>query len=156
MASDDPEPEIPLEKEEEDDTSSPKEEDHSITKPTASSGMTYREKALANGIKYTVTDVPPLPTALMLGVQHYLTMLGATVLIPLILCPAMGANGDQTAEVISSIFFVSGINTLVQTSIGDRCVRRLTLAWHSIKTLLFDSQNAVTHTQITHCARRFV
>ena len=122
MASDDPEPEIPLEKEEEDDTSSPKEEDHSITKPTASSGMTYREKALANGIKYTVTDVPPLPTALMLGVQHYLTMLGATVLIPLILCPAMGANGDQTAEVISSIFFVSGINTLIQTSIGDRCV----------------------------------
>ena len=47
---------------------------------------------------------------------------GATVLIPLILCPAMGANGDQTAEVISSIFFVSGISTLVQTSIGDRYV----------------------------------
>ena len=58
----------------------------------------------------------------MLGVQHYLTMLGATVLIPLILCPNMGANGSQTAEVISSIFFVSGINTLIQTSIGDRYV----------------------------------
>ena len=37
--------------------------------------MTYREKALANGIKYTVTDVPPLPQAIMLGIQHYLTML---------------------------------------------------------------------------------
>mmetsp|Transcript_7728 Transcript_7728/g.14689 ORF Transcript_7728/g.14689 Transcript_7728/m.14689 type:complete len:119 (+) Transcript_7728:261-617(+) len=82
--------------------------------------MTYKEKALANGIKYTVTDVPPLPQAIMLGVQHYLTMLGATVLIPLLLCPAMGADGDQTAQVISSIFFVSGISTLLQTSIGDR------------------------------------
>jgi nucleobase transporter 1/2 len=84
--------------------------------------LTYREKALKNGIKYTVTDVPPLPQAIMLGVQHYLTMLGATVLIPLILCPAMGASGSQTAEVISSIFFVSGIATLIQTSIGDRYV----------------------------------
>jgi hypothetical protein len=41
--------------------------------------MTYKEKAKANGIKYTVTDVPPLPLALMLGVQHYLTMLGTYV-----------------------------------------------------------------------------
>jgi len=93
-----------------------KEQDHKM-KP-----MTYKEKALANGVKYTVTDVPPLPMAIMLGVQHYLTMLGATVLIPLILCPEMGANGDQTAQVISSIFFVSGISTLLQTSVGDRWV----------------------------------
>ena len=42
------------------------------------------------------------------------------VLIPLILCPAMGATGQQTAEVISSIFFVSGFNTFIQTTIGDR------------------------------------
>ena len=120
MASDQ-EPEINAKYE--DDSSIPK--DDSITKPAATTDatkMTYREKALANGVKYTVTDVPPLPTAIMLGVQHYLTMLGATVLIPLLLCPAMGANGSQTAEVISSIFFVSGINTLIQTSIGDRYV----------------------------------
>mmetsp|Transcript_21634 Transcript_21634/g.34805 ORF Transcript_21634/g.34805 Transcript_21634/m.34805 type:complete len:556 (+) Transcript_21634:3-1670(+) len=63
---------------------------------------------------------PPLGTSLLLGLQHYLTMLGATVLIPLIVCPAMGADGVQTAKVISSIFFVSGINTLLQTTIGDR------------------------------------
>lgn len=91
-----------------------------VLQKEAEDHLTYKEKAKLNGIKYTVTDVPPLPQAIMLGVQHYLTMLGATVLIPLILCPAMGANGSQTAEVISSIFFVSGINTLVQTSIGDR------------------------------------
>lgn len=84
--------------------------------------LTYREQAKARGMNYTVTDVPPLGTAMLLGTQHYLTMLGGTVLIPLIICPAMGGDGNQTAEVISSIFFVSGINTLLQTTIGDRCV----------------------------------
>lgn len=85
-----------------------------------SSTTTYKACAKARGIKYTVTDVPPLGLSMLLGVQHYLTMLGATVLIPLILCPAMGATGAQTAQVISSIFFVNGINTMLQTTIGDR------------------------------------
>jgi hypothetical protein len=84
--------------------------------------LTYKEEAKALGMNYTVTDVPPLGTAMLLGTQHYLTMLGATVLVPLIICPAMGADGNQTAEVISSIFFVSGLNTLLQTTLGDRCV----------------------------------
>lgn len=81
---------------------------------------TYKQRAKDNGMNYTVTDIPSLGTSLLLGLQHYLTMLGATVLIPLIVCPAMGANGQQTSQVISSIFFVSGINTLLQTTIGDR------------------------------------
>lgn len=41
--------------------------------------MTFREKALASGRNYTVSDVPPLSTCILLGIQHYLTMLGATV-----------------------------------------------------------------------------
>lgn len=41
--------------------------------------LTYREKALAEGRNYTVTDVPPIGTSIVLGIQHYLTMLGATV-----------------------------------------------------------------------------
>lgn len=66
------------------------------------------------------SDVPPVPMSILLGIQHYLTMLGATFLIPTLICPAMGANVEQTGRVISTIFFVSGLNTLVQTSIGDR------------------------------------
>ena len=89
-------------------------------KPGEAQKLSYKEIAKKNGINYTVTEVPPLATSLLLGMQHYLTMLGATVLIPLIVCPAMGANDLQTAEVISSIFFVSGINTLLQTTVGDR------------------------------------
>ena len=41
--------------------------------------MTFREKAIASGRNYTVSDVPPLSTCILLGIQHYLTMLGATV-----------------------------------------------------------------------------
>lgn len=82
--------------------------------------MTYAEVAKANGLRYAVSDVPPVPLSIALGIQHYLTMLGATYLIPTLICPAMGANVEQTGRVISTIFFVSGLNTLIQTSIGDR------------------------------------
>ena len=81
---------------------------------------TYAEKAKANGLRYAVSDVPPVPLSILLGIQHYMTMLGATFLIPTLICPAMGANVEQTGRVISTIFFVSGLNTLIQTSIGDR------------------------------------
>ena len=47
--------------------------DDSVTK------LTYKERALKAGRNYTVTDVPPIGTSIILGVQHYLTMLGATV-----------------------------------------------------------------------------
>jgi nucleobase transporter 1/2 len=81
---------------------------------------TYAQKAKDSGMLYTVTDVPPIVLSIFLGIQHYLTMLGATVLIPLLITPAMGASIEQTAQVISTIFFVSGVNTLLQTTVGDR------------------------------------
>lgn len=52
--------------------------------------------------------------------QHYLTMLGATVLIPTLLVPAMGGSDDDKAQTIQTIFLVSGLNTLLQTTWGDR------------------------------------
>lgn len=58
--------------------------------------------------------------------QHYLTMVGATVAIPLILAPAFCVEvGQFTDEVVKSellgtIFFVSGIVTLLQTTFGSR------------------------------------
>lgn len=81
---------------------------------------TYAERAKLNGTKYTVTDIPPLWLSLLLGMQQYLTMLGASVLIPIIVCGAAGGNGVQTAQVISTCFFVSGINTWIQATIGSR------------------------------------
>eukprot|EP00193_Tetraselmis_chui_P003957 CAMPEP_0177763228 /NCGR_PEP_ID=MMETSP0491_2-20121128/6760_1 /TAXON_ID=63592 /ORGANISM="Tetraselmis chuii, Strain PLY429" /LENGTH=588 /DNA_ID=CAMNT_0019279323 /DNA_START=84 /DNA_END=1850 /DNA_ORIENTATION=+ len=71
-------------------------------------------------LRYSVNDVPPWYFCILLGFQHYLTMLGSTVLIPLLLVPAMGGSINETAKVINSMFFVSGLNTLVQTTLGDR------------------------------------
>ena len=52
--------------------------------------------------------------------QQYLTMLGSTVLIPFLIVPAMGGTEDDKARVISTIFFISGLITLLQTVVGDR------------------------------------
>jgi len=67
-------------------------------KGVAATTITYKQQAKDNGITYTVMEVPPPFTSLLLGLQHYLTILGATVLILLILTPEMGVNGLQTSE----------------------------------------------------------
>jgi xanthine/uracil permease len=54
--------------------------------------------------------------AILLGIQQYLTMFGATVLIPFIVGGAMGLPPDQLALLISTIFFTSGLCTLIQQS----------------------------------------
>lgn len=69
---------------------------------------------------YTIEDKPPLSTCLLLGFQHYLTMFGSTVAIPLLLQPHLGASDAQVAQLISTIFLVSGIATLLQTTFGSR------------------------------------
>lgn len=103
-----------------DGSSSSEDLKQSVEQDDDTTKLTYAQQAKLEGTRYTVTDVPPLWISLLLGMQHYLTMLGATVLIPIIVCGAAGANGVQTAQVISTCFFVSGINTLIQTTIGDR------------------------------------
>lgn len=47
-------------------------------------------------VRYGVTDVPPWWLCLLLGFQSFLTMLGSTVLIPLLLVPAMGGSTKGT------------------------------------------------------------
>ena len=39
---------------------------------------------------YSIEDRPPPATTLVLGLQHYLTMFGSTVAIPLILSEPLG------------------------------------------------------------------
>ena len=40
-------------------------------------------------IVYKIDDVPPWYMCLFLGFQHFLTMIGGTLSIPFILCPAL-------------------------------------------------------------------
>jgi len=71
-------------------------------------------------IIYTIEDKPPLKESIFLGIQHYLTMFGATVLIPILLAGAMKMPPGDTALLISTIFLVSGITTWLQSTIGNR------------------------------------
>jgi nucleobase transporter 1/2 len=77
---------------------------------------------MKNELIYSIDDNPPWVEALPLGFQHYLTMFGSTVAIPLILSEPLGL-ADKPVELgwlISTMFFVSGITTLLQTTWGNR------------------------------------
>ncbi len=71
---------------------------------------------------YGVDDVPPPLETAALGLQHYLTMFGSTVAIPLILAGPLGIADDpqKLSWLIGTMFFVSGIATMLQTTIGNR------------------------------------
>lgn len=71
---------------------------------------------------YGIDEKPPLRESLLLGFQHYLTMFGSTVAIPLILAEPLGMAGDPVAVawLIGTMFFVSGLATLLQTTWGNR------------------------------------
>ncbi|KAJ8452403.1 hypothetical protein Cgig2_006208 [Carnegiea gigantea] len=71
-------------------------------------------------VSYCITSPPPWPEAILLGFQHYIVMLGTTVLIPTALVPQMGGGKEEKAEVIQTLLFVAGLNTLLQTTFGTR------------------------------------
>ncbi|MFW5956329.1 MAG: uracil-xanthine permease family protein [Halorhabdus sp.] len=71
-------------------------------------------------VEYGIEDRPPLGRSVLLGVQHYLTMIGANIAVPLILAGLMEMPGDVTATFVGTFFVVSGIATLAQTTLGNR------------------------------------
>ncbi|XWS68955.1 hypothetical protein CRYUN_Cryun04dG0138200 [Craigia yunnanensis] len=73
-----------------------------------------------SSIAYCITSPPPWPEAILLGFQHYLVMLGTTVLIPASLVPQMGGGNEEKAKMIQTLLFVAGVNTLFQTLFGTR------------------------------------
>ena len=78
--------------------------------------MVEETKERKHWIVYPIGSKPTWPMAVLLGIQQYLTMFGATVLIPFIVGGAMGLPQEQLALLISTIFFTSGICTLIQQS----------------------------------------
>ncbi|XP_010541828.1 PREDICTED: nucleobase-ascorbate transporter 4 [Tarenaya hassleriana] len=72
------------------------------------------------GVEFCVSSSPLWPEAIVLGFQHYVVMLGTTVFIPSLLVPLMGGGNVERAEVINTVLFVSGINTLLQSLFGSR------------------------------------
>ncbi|KAE8733069.1 Nucleobase-ascorbate transporter 12 [Hibiscus syriacus] len=71
-------------------------------------------------MKYELRDTPGLVPIGLYGFQHYLSLLGSLILIPLVIVPAMGGTYEDTANVVSTVLFVSGVTTLLHSFLGSR------------------------------------
>lgn len=92
----------------------------------ADKGIKENNAATQGWIVYPIGSKPKLGLSILLGIQQYLTMFGATVLVPFIVAEAFRDGGipipaEALALLISTMFFVSGITTLIQQSpIGNK------------------------------------
>ncbi|XP_034541058.1 solute carrier family 23 member 1 [Notolabrus celidotus] len=71
---------------------------------------------------YSLNDRPPWYLCILLGFQHYILAFGGIIAVPLILAEPLCIKDNNIAksQLISTIFFVSGLCTLLQTTIGTR------------------------------------
>ncbi|XP_042474759.1 nucleobase-ascorbate transporter 11-like [Zingiber officinale] len=67
-----------------------------------------------------LTDSPGVMLLIFYGIQHYLSLAGSLVFIPLIMVPVMGGTDEETAAVISTMLLVSGVTTIMHSYFGSR------------------------------------
>ncbi|XP_059673025.1 solute carrier family 23 member 1 [Gavia stellata] len=93
-------------------------QDHTAWAPEEGRDVGHSGSKLA----YTITEMPPWYLCILLGIQHFLTAMGGLVAIPLILSKELCLQHDLLTQshLISTIFFVSGICTLLQVLFGVR------------------------------------
>lgn len=96
-----------------------------------------------NKLHYGLEDIPPWYTCIVLGFQvcisiyfaknwvqmkiffnwqHYITFVVGIVSVPVVMCPKLCMLEDDAArgELVSTLIFVSGLVTILQTTIGVR------------------------------------
>ncbi|CAK9169192.1 unnamed protein product [Ilex paraguariensis] len=71
-------------------------------------------------LKCGPTENPGFVPLIYYGLQHYLSLAGSLIFIPLIMVPAMGGTDKDTATVISTMLLVSGITTVLHSYFGTR------------------------------------
>ncbi|CAL0311846.1 unnamed protein product [Lupinus luteus] len=71
-------------------------------------------------LKCGLKENPGFVLLIYYGLQHYLSLAGSLVLIPLVMVPAMGGTDKDTATVISTMLFLSGITTILHSYFGTR------------------------------------
>ncbi|MCO5611147.1 hypothetical protein L7F22_065397 [Adiantum nelumboides] len=71
-------------------------------------------------MKYEIRENPGIVLLVLYGLQHYLSIVGSIVLIPLVLVPAMGGSDEDTAHVVSTVLLITGLATLMHTFLGSR------------------------------------
>lgn len=71
-------------------------------------------------VKYELRDTPGIFPLVVYGFQHYISMVGSIILIPLVMVPAMGGSADDMAAVVSTVLLVTGVTTLLHMFVGTR------------------------------------
>jgi len=93
-----------------------------ITDDNADAKLEGDREKLSNELLYSIDETPPWYIAIGLGFQHYLTMFGATFAMPFVLSVPLCFAHDPVviSNVINTIFFASGLATLLQSTLGVR------------------------------------
>ncbi|XP_060908431.1 solute carrier family 23 member 1-like [Labrus mixtus] len=96
--------------------------DQARQKEGKTSGRSCVAEENRNKPTYCVTDVPSWHLCGFLAIQHYLTAFGGILSIPLILSEGLCLQHDSLTQsrLINTIFFVSGLCTLLQVTFGVR------------------------------------
>ncbi|XP_059307397.1 nucleobase-ascorbate transporter 11 [Lycium ferocissimum] len=71
-------------------------------------------------IKCGLRENPGLVPLMYYGLQHYLSLAGSLIFIPLIIVPTMGGSDKDMANVVSTMLLVSGLTTILHTYFGTR------------------------------------
>ncbi|KAK4411738.1 Nucleobase-ascorbate transporter 11 [Sesamum angolense] len=79
-------------------------------------GVWHSSPKMILGLK----DNPGYVPIIFYSLQHYLSLAGSLIFIPLIFVPAMGGTDKDTATVISTMLLLSGITTILHTHFGTR------------------------------------
>ncbi|KAK6923841.1 Nucleobase cation symporter 2 family, partial [Dillenia turbinata] len=75
---------------------------------------------ISQRMKCGIRDNPGYVPLIYYGIQHYLSLAGSLIFIPVIVVPAMGGTDKDTATVISTMLLVSGITTILHSYFGTR------------------------------------
>ncbi|CAL9228454.1 unnamed protein product [Arabidopsis halleri] len=71
-------------------------------------------------LKFGLRDNPGFVPLIYYGLQHYLSLVGSLVFIPLVIVPAMDGSDKDTASVISTMLLLTGLTTILHCYFGTR------------------------------------
>nr|XP_045606595.1 solute carrier family 23 member 2-like [Procambarus clarkii] len=91
------------------------------------------EEGLPSELVYTLEDNPPWYLCVFLGAQHFFTMVSTTIPIPFVLASlvCLEPSDPVRSHLVSTIVFVSGLITLLQSTVGVRWVVIKSDGWWS-------------------------
>ncbi|KFK30412.1 hypothetical protein AALP_AA7G257500 [Arabis alpina] len=71
-------------------------------------------------MKFGLRDNPGFVPLIYYGLQHYMSLVGSLVFIPLVIVPAMDGSDKDMAAVISTMLLLTGITTILHSYFGTR------------------------------------